>query len=105
MFDNRSGHRSWGSLELSRYTANAVSTVFPSSWVAASKQPIPTAREPSENERGKLWREQVKKNQLVTFDRWHGSFTWYAIEEVAKAAKESVTAGRAPHADETEAIC
>jgi Cu(I)/Ag(I) efflux system membrane protein CusA/SilA len=55
-----------------------------------------------EDERTKLWREQVKKINWELFDRGTEYFTWYAIEEVAKAAKNQSLLAGAAHAAETE---
>jgi Cu(I)/Ag(I) efflux system membrane protein CusA/SilA len=47
-------------------------------------------------ERMRLWREQVEKINWELFDRGAEAFTWYAVEELAKAAEVAGLAQRAP---------
>jgi Cu(I)/Ag(I) efflux system membrane protein CusA/SilA len=54
------------------------------------------------DERAKLWRERVQKINWELFDRGTEAFTWYAIEEVAKAAKNQSLLAGAKQASETE---
>jgi len=52
-------------------------------------------------ERSRRWHENVQKINWELFDRGTEMFTWYAMEELAKAAKTSNLLKDAPHGDET----
>jgi Cu(I)/Ag(I) efflux system membrane protein CusA/SilA len=52
-------------------------------------------------ERTRLWREQVGKVNWELFDRGTEAFTWYALEEVVKAADRVALVDGAEHAAET----
>src|SRR6266567_3904094 len=54
------------------------------------------------NERLKLWHERVEKTNWEIFDRGTEAFTWYAIEELIKAAKAQSLVSGAQRASETE---
>ncbi len=54
------------------------------------------------DERIQLWRESVAKINWELFDRGTETFTWYALEEIAKAAKNSSLLAVAKRGSETE---
>ncbi|MFO0789710.1 MAG: efflux RND transporter permease subunit [Pirellulales bacterium] len=54
-----------------------------------------------DGERTKRWREQVHSIDYELFDRGTEIFTWYALEEVAKAAQTAGLTARAPHGKQT----
>ncbi len=49
-----------------------------------------------------LWRKQVQQIAWELFDRGTEIFTWYALQETAKAAKNSGLTAKASHGKETE---
>ena len=55
-----------------------------------------------DEERARLWQEQVKRINRELFDRGTEVFTWYAIEELAKAARGVALINTAPRGSETE---
>jgi Cu(I)/Ag(I) efflux system membrane protein CusA/SilA len=55
-----------------------------------------------EDRRLALWRDRVRHINWELFDRGTEMFTWYALEELAKAAKEHVLLSTAPRGDEAE---
>jgi hypothetical protein len=52
--------------------------------------------------RADLWRSAVKKINWELFDRGTETFTWYALEELAKVAQKSSLVAGAKHGSETE---
>jgi Cu/Ag efflux pump CusA len=54
------------------------------------------------SERAKLWQQHVSKINWELFDRGTETFTWYALEELAKAAKKSSLLAGVKQGDETE---
>jgi len=52
-------------------------------------------------QRTRLWRDDVQKINWDLFDRGTETFTWYALEELAKAAQKSNLLKDAPHGNET----
>ena len=52
--------------------------------------------------RTKIWRERVHAINWELFDRGVETFTWFALEEVVKAAKNASLFAGAPHRAETE---
>jgi Cu(I)/Ag(I) efflux system membrane protein CusA/SilA len=54
-----------------------------------------------DTQRTKLWRDDVKRINWDLLDRGTETFTWYALEELAKAAKDSSLLKDTPHGDET----
>ncbi|HEX4142312.1 MAG TPA: efflux RND transporter permease subunit [Pirellulales bacterium] len=57
-----------------------------------------------EDERMKLWHEQVKKIDWELFDRGVEAYTWYALEEVARAAVKAGLVADAKEGRQTEAF-
>ncbi|MBI2827217.1 MAG: efflux RND transporter permease subunit [Planctomycetia bacterium] len=55
-----------------------------------------------EEQRVRLWRERVHEIDWELFDRGTESFTWYAMEEVIKAADMAGLLKTAPHAAEAK---
>jgi Cu(I)/Ag(I) efflux system membrane protein CusA/SilA len=54
------------------------------------------------DERNELWRQRVKDVNWELFDRGVEFYTWYAIEELVKGAKDAILVDTAPHASQTE---
>ncbi len=57
-----------------------------------------------DRERMRVWHEQVKQIDWELFDRGMEAYTWYALEEVAKAAAKASLVAEAKHGKETEAF-
>ena len=55
-----------------------------------------------QSERMKLWHERVRQINWELFDRGTETFTWYALEELAKAANKSSLLADAKQGAETE---
>jgi Cu/Ag efflux pump CusA len=55
-----------------------------------------------EAERQRLWREHVKRVNWELFDEGTGDFCWYALQEVAKAAKTGGHLEGAAHASDAD---
>ena len=55
-----------------------------------------------EEERARLWHERLKIVNRDLFDRGAEIFTWYAIEEIIKAARSVALVTGAPRSSETE---
>lgn len=55
-----------------------------------------------EDQRTRLWRKQVQQIDWELFDRGTEIFTWYALQETAKAAKSSGLTAKASHGREAE---
>ena len=51
-----------------------------------------------------LWHEQVRRTNYELFDHGVEAYTWYALEEVARAAKSQSLLEEAPHGAETLAF-
>ena len=58
----------------------------------------------TERERTRLWRDLVRQSDWELFDRGTESFTWYALEEVSRAAASQSLLDRAPRRKETESF-
>jgi len=50
-------------------------------------------------ERMRLWRERIQKVNWELFDRGTEAFTWYALEELVKSAKNVALVGGAPRGE------
>ncbi|MEX2112976.1 MAG: efflux RND transporter permease subunit [Pirellulales bacterium] len=61
-----------------------------------------TLWEDIENERMRLWREQVQRINWELFDQATAAFAWYAVEELAAGAIALDLLRGAPRADDTE---
>jgi copper/silver efflux system protein len=57
-----------------------------------------------EQQRVKIWHERVKKIDWELFDRGVEAYTWYALEEVAKAAVKAGLAADVQHGSQTAAF-
>ncbi len=55
-----------------------------------------------EDERARLWKEQVKKTNFELADRGTETFTWYALEELARSAHSAALVAGAARGAETE---
>lgn len=55
-----------------------------------------------EDQRTRLWRKQVQQIDWELFDRGTEIFTWYALQETAKAAKNSGLTAKASRGSEAE---
>ena len=56
----------------------------------------------AENHRSALWQERIRKVNSELFDRGTEAYTWYAMEEVTKAAKSLYFLSGAPKGKEAE---
>ena len=75
-----------------------------SSSAASARRSPASCCSPSSDERTQLWHERVKEVNWELFDRGTEAFTWYALEELVKAAQQAGLAADAPHGRETEAL-
>jgi Cu(I)/Ag(I) efflux system membrane protein CusA/SilA len=56
------------------------------------------------DKREDLWREQVRKINWELFDRGVESFTWYALEEIARGGQQVSLLAKAPRGKEAERL-